>query len=174
MFPLTPGTRQGKHGKHERVWSISIYASGSLGFLTSVSIASLCKQLTLKDLQPLFFFWSSSTHMPILWDWRVIIIQRLKSGLIHRGVSRADQRDLGEDRTRNVERQRRQSLREHLDVLRGELDQSFRNKDGLRRWSDLSCIPPLSFTLLLEVSIYLPELPGTAPCFRLSCVYAAG
>lgn len=74
--------------------------------------------------------------------------------------------------------QRCQSFWEHLDVLRGEVDQSFGNKDGLRRWSDLSCIPLLSFTLLLPVSIYLPELPGTAPvsvflpclCCWLNCL----
>lgn len=34
--------------------------------------------------------------------WHVIIIQRLKSALIHRGESRADQRDFVEDRTENV------------------------------------------------------------------------
>lgn len=106
--------------------------------------------------------------MSILWDWRVIIIQRLKSGLIHRGVSRADQRDLGEYRTKNVKScslsntETRQSLGEHLDVLRGEPDQSARNKDGLGRWSDLSCISLLSLTLLSPVFIYLPEPLGAA------------
>lgn len=73
--------------------------------------------------------------------------------------------------------QRRQSSWEHLDVLWGEPDQSFRNKDSLRRWSDLSCIPLLSFILLLAVCIYLAELRGTAlfpsfPCLhcRFDCL----
>lgn len=53
------------------------------------------------------------------------------------------------------------SLWEHLDVLRGGLDQSFCCKDGLRRRSDLSRVSLLS--LLLPVSIYLPELPAPIP-----------
>lgn len=112
--------------------------------------------------------------MSILWDRRVIIIQRLKSGLIHKGVSRADQRDAEEYRTRNVKSrsQRCQSWWEHLDVLRGELDQSLCNRDGLRRWSDLSHISRPSFMLLLPVFIYLPELTHRCPFSRfLPCLW---
>lgn len=111
--------------------------------------------------------------MSILWDRRVIIIQRLKSGLIHKGVSRADQRDAEEYRTRNVKSrsQRCQSWWEHLDVLRGELDQSLCNRDGLRRWSDLSHISRPSFMLLLPVFIYLPELTHRCPFSRFFAVF---
>ena len=61
---------------------------------------------------------------------------------------------------------RRQSLREHLDVLRGKPDQSFCNKDGLGWWSDLHWISLHVFHFAFT-SLHLPAwAPSLCPCFR--------
>lgn len=85
-----------------KVFEVSLFMPVAvwLFFFTPVSIASLCTKLTHKDLQ-LFSEVAVYTHVNIV-RLACSYYSKLKSGLIHRGVSRADQKDLGEDRTKNV------------------------------------------------------------------------
>lgn len=94
---------------------------------------------------------------------------KVKSGLIHRGESRADQRDLGEDRTKNVKS--RSLWNTEMSICLRTPWCSLRrtwSKPVLQRWSQKMIwprlhLPAVCLFTFLPVSIYLPELPGTAP-----------
>lgn len=105
---------------------------------------------------------------------------KVKRGLIHRGESRADQRDLGEDRTKNVKS--RSLWNTEMSICLRTPWCSLRrtwSKPVLQRWSQKMIWPRLhlsavSLFTFLPVSIYLAWAPRHCPVFRLPCVCAAG
>lgn len=157
-----------------KVFEVS--TSGSLGFFNfSVYISLYTTDWRIYTL----FLHQQYTHMSILWDWRVIIIQRLKTGLIHRGVSRADQRDLGEDRTENVKSCSLLNTETSI-FLRAPSCPQRRSwsKLSLQRWAQKMIWPQPRSTSVFHFTFTSLRLPAWAPrhcpCFRLSCVCAAG